>query len=64
MICNLAEKEELGHSLNLRNVNLEILGQLAVRTETEKTLNNVFRFQSTLRLLKTTDTLPIKISHI
>lgn len=64
MICNPAEKEELGHSLNLRNVNLEILGQLAVRTETEKTLNNVFRFQSTLRLLKTTDTLPIKISHI
>ena len=53
-----------GHSLNLRNVNLEILGQLAVRTETEKTLNTDFRFQSTLRLLKTTDTLPIEISHI
>ena len=43
MTCNLAEKEELGHSLNLRNVNLEILGQLVVGTEKEKTLNNVFR---------------------
>ena len=64
MTCNLAEKEELGHSLNLRNVNLEILGQLVVGTEKEKTLNNVFWFQSTLRLLKATDTFPIKISHI
>ena len=64
MICNLAEKEELGHSLNLINVNLEILGQLVVRTEKEKTLNYVFRFQFTLRLLKATDTFPIKISHI
>ena len=64
MTCNLAEKEELGHSLNLRNVNLEILGQLVVGTEKEKTLNNVFRFRSTLRLLKATDTFPIKISHI
>lgn len=61
MTCNLAEKEELGHSLNL---NLEILGQLVVGTEKEKTLNNVFRFQSTLTLLKATDTFPIKISHI
>ena len=43
MTCNLAEKEELGHSLNLRNVNLVILGQLVVGTEKEKTLNNVFR---------------------
>lgn len=64
MICNLAEKEKLGHSLNLINVDLEILGQLVVGTEKEKTLNNVFRFQFTLRLLKATDTFPIKISHI
>lgn len=38
MICNLAEKEKLGHSLNLINVNLEILGQLVVGTEKEKTI--------------------------
>lgn len=63
MICNLAEKEKLGHSLNLINVNLEILGQLVVGMK-RKTLNNVFRFQFTSETVESYRYFSNKNSHI